>query len=133
MPPDTAPDKQVFEIRVQPAPRQSRSDAWKKRPSVMQYRAFCDHIRLLAKGIPHRFLAIVDLPMPASWSETRKRAMDGMPHQVKPDFDNLSKAIVDAICPRADAHIYDGRVIKRYARSPRLVIQRIHDNAHQAD
>lgn len=127
-PRDDAPDRQEFDLLIVPKPRQTAADRWRKRPSVLRYRAFADELRLRAKGLPLRFIALADLPMPLSWSAAKRQAMEGQPHQVRPDFDNLIKALTDALCPRDDAHLYDGRRIKRWARHPRLVIERCRDN-----
>lgn len=35
--------------------------------------------------------------MPPSWSEKKKLAMDGKPHQQTPDIDNLTKGYFDAL------------------------------------
>jgi Holliday junction resolvase RusA-like endonuclease len=37
------------------------------------------------------------LPMPKSWSDTKRAEMLGQPHQQKPDISNLLKALEDAV------------------------------------
>jgi Holliday junction resolvase RusA-like endonuclease len=97
--------RRVVRVPVVPMgkPRMTRSDKWKKRPAVVQYRAFADTLRLHAKkakfAIPDQGMRIEFLiPMPESWSEKKKQAMEGTPHQQKPDLDNLEKAVLDAMC-----------------------------------
>jgi Holliday junction resolvase RusA-like endonuclease len=90
-------------------PRMTRRDQWQKRPVVVTYRAWCDAIRLLGgrAGI-WTLLDHVDvtygLPMPPSWSAKRRAEMNGQPHRQKPDIDNLTKALFDALC-EDDSHI----------------------------
>jgi len=87
-------------------PRQTRRDKWldPPRPCVAEYRAFADKLRLACAAsritIPHAGLSLTfHIAMPASWSQRRKREMRGQPHQQKPDIDNLTKAVLDALVP----------------------------------
>ncbi|WP_372809350.1 RusA family crossover junction endodeoxyribonuclease [Litorivivens sp.] len=93
-------------------PRMTRSDKWKQRPAVMRYRSFKDEVRLHGLTVPESGAHIMFvLPMPKSWSKKRKAEMNGKPHQSKPDIDNLTKALFDAIF-EDDAHIWDHRSTK---------------------
>lgn len=83
------PDTQVVDILVLGKPRMTQRDRWQKRPAVLRYRAFCDELRLRKVRVPNRYGAICILPMPKSWSERTKEAMNGMPHLQKPDNDNI--------------------------------------------
>ncbi len=87
-----------IDITPVPKPRQTRADKWQKRPAVIRYRAFADELRYKAGKIDlnHHSLTF-GLPMPKSWSEKKKQAMDGQPHTQKPDLDNLLKAVGDAL------------------------------------
>jgi len=99
----------------------TQRDKWQKRPCVMQYRAFADQVReklalyrftLPAEGLSVRF----DLPMPASWSKRRRNEMRGKPHQQKPDWDNLAKALFDAAMPDDDSGVWQiAGIEKRWA------------------
>lgn len=92
-----------------PKPRMTRSDKWKKRPCVMKYRAFADELRYQAKlndyepgtSLSLRFV----IPMPKSWSKTKKKEMLGTPHKQRPDLDNLLKAFKDALL-KEDSHVH---------------------------
>jgi Holliday junction resolvase RusA-like endonuclease len=87
-------------IKITPVskPRQTRSDVWKERPAVMRYRAFADELRLkYSEDLPPSVSLVFHLPMPKSWSKKRREAMRYRPHQQKPDIDNLSKAVLDAL------------------------------------
>lgn len=66
------------------------------------------------------------IPMPDSWSEKKKRTMDGQRHTQKPDRDNLEKGVCDAlnkIVWKDDGQVCDGRTSKFWSRSGRLEIE----------
>ena len=117
----------VFEIVPIAKPRMTRRDKWLNpaRPCVAKYRAFCDELRLQVQGFvmpESNYHVIFVLPMPESWSLKKKEAMEGKPHQQVPDKDNLEKALLDALCPVSDAHIWDGRVSKVWGFEGRITI-----------
>lgn len=97
----------------------TQQDKWKKRPAVQRYRSFCDLVRLHrpkdfefpAAGAHVTFF----VPMPKSWTKTKKKQMESEPHQVRPDVDNYLKGLLDALCDE-DNYIYDVRVTKLYTR-----------------
>ncbi len=82
-------------------PRQTQSDKWKKRDSVVRYRNFADNLRfgcMQKKYVPSNPLSIeFRIAMPKSWSKKKKDKYRGQPHQQKPDLDNLIKAFKDAL------------------------------------
>jgi Holliday junction resolvase RusA-like endonuclease len=87
-------------VVIQPVskPRQTASDRWKQRPVVMRYRAFADELRLkYREELPNSLTIRFYLAMPKSWSKKKRAEMNGKPHQQKPDFDNLAKAVCDAL------------------------------------
>ncbi len=78
----------------------------------MRYRKFKDDVRAAGITLPScNYHIIFVLPMPASWSEKKKREMIMQAHQTRPDKDNLEKALLDAIFEE-DSHVWDGRVTK---------------------
>lgn len=93
------------------APRMTRSDKWKNRPSVVRYRAFCDAARYQRITITNGDHVLFLLPMPHSWSVKKKAAHAGAPHTQRPDIDNLAKALLDALFDE-DSHIHDIRLTK---------------------
>lgn len=95
-----------YQIVPCPAPRMTQSDRWKKRPCVQRYFAFRDQVRLHGVTIPDRVRIVFVLPMPASWSEKKKAEMDGKPHKVRPDGDNIFKSLSDSVFEN-DAHVWD--------------------------
>lgn len=61
------------------------------------------------------------MPMPKSWSAKKRELMDGMPHQQRPDVDNILKSLMDALC-EDDSYIYDVRATKRWGQTGRIVL-----------
>lgn len=80
------------------APRQTQRDRWKGRPVIIRYHAYRDELNLKLPGyqLGRELDIIFNLPMPASWSEKKKRSMAGRLHDQKPDLDNLIKGFTDA-------------------------------------
>lgn len=107
-------DITVYQIVPVPKPRMTQRDKWKKRPCVVRYRAFCDDVRLRGVTLPESGWHVTFyIPMPESWSDSKKGRMNGMPHQQIPDKDNLEKALLDAVFDD-DSVVWDGRVTKRW-------------------
>ena len=73
----------------------------RQRKAVTQYWAFKNS--LLAQATELKFElgnwidAVFVIPMPQSWSEKKKKQMNGMPCLQKPDADNLVKSVLDAL------------------------------------
>lgn len=110
-----------FEFKVKPIgkPRMTQRDRWLERDCTARYWAFKDAVVREAErmrfSVPASGYHITfRLPMPSSWSKKKRAAMDGKPHQKKPDKDNLEKAFLDALC-KDDSFIWDGRVSKFWA------------------
>src|ERR1700757_1114166 len=84
-----------------PKPRMVRSDKWKKRPVVLSYWAYKNELLLkcnVAKVEIGEILSVdFHLPMPVSWSKTKKQEMNGKPHEQTPDLDNLIKGLQDCL------------------------------------
>jgi Holliday junction resolvase RusA-like endonuclease len=81
-------------------PRMTQRDKWQRRPCVIRYREYCDKIRACAGTIPNDPLAVhikAYLPMSASWSNKKKSELLGKRQRQKPDWDNIGKAICDAL------------------------------------
>ena len=106
-----------FTIRLQPIgkPRMTQRDKWKQRPVVMRYRQWADAARLQAPTTlpsePLRFYIRAFFEMPKSWSKKLKAEQAGQPHRVKPDWDNIGKAVQD-IFWQNDQMVAEGRVCK---------------------
>jgi len=105
----------VYDIVPVPKPRMTQRDKWLRppRPCVAKYWALKDMVKLYKVDLPTsngsiRFV----LPMPASWSETKKNKMYWKPHKQRPDLSNLLKALEDAVF-QDDSHIWHYKQIEK--------------------
>lgn len=104
-------------------PRMTRADRWKQRAPVLRYRAFCDEARLHDIRVPPGGAHVTFvIPMPDSWSKKKRAAMAGTPHQQKPDVDNLTKSLLDALFDD-DSHIWDIRTSKVWGETGMIIIE----------
>lgn len=92
----------AFEVPGEPMgkPRMTRRDTWKKRPVVLRYREYCDRIRAAAGKVPENVYSVIVfayMPMSPSWSQKKKRLMLDQLMQQRPDWDNIAKAVCDAL------------------------------------
>lgn len=91
----------IFDINPRTAPRLVYSDKWSKRPEAVRYFGYKKALQTLAlaiKFVPQDRLSFeFHVEMPPSWSKKKRQAMNGKPHQQKPDIDNLTKAFMDAL------------------------------------
>ena len=102
----------IYPITPAPKPRMTQRDKWQKRPAVLRYRAFADECRARRVTIPEDgAFVLFTLPMPKSWSKRKRSEMDGQPHQQKPDWDKLAKALCDAVYGD-DSHLHTMAVRK---------------------
>jgi len=116
----------IAEITPNTKPRMTQSDKWKKRPCVMQYRAFCDDLRWQAQiqrfDLSGSFKICFYFEMPAKWSDRKKSQMLGKPHQLTPDLDNLLKAVNDVLLEQ-DKIIYKINACKIWGKTGKIVIE----------
>ena len=94
----------------------TQRDVWKKRPVVLRYHDYCDRIKEAAPNLVltadvYAVDVMAFIAMPKSWSQKKKAAHVGQMHRAKPDWDNIGKAICDALF-REDSGIADGRTRK---------------------
>src|SRR5574340_1228841 len=108
----------VFNITPIGKPRMVRSDRWSDRPAVLQYWAYKDELNLLAHKNRYTLGDTLDIifyiPMPRTWSKKKQEAMNGKPHQQKPDADNLVKAFMDCLSGD-DAGVWNIRIRKYWS------------------
>lgn len=119
----------TFKVDPMGKPRMTQSDKWKKRDVTDRYWELKDHLVKQASAVNFilpecNYHMIFYIGMAKSWPKKKKEEMNMMPHQQKPDKDNLEKAVLDSLC-KEDAHIWDGRVSKFWAYKPSLVIYKI--------
>ena len=103
-----------YEFGVTPMgkPRMTQRDKWLNPPRVpiTKYRLVKQGIE--AYALMHKFVlkdevnVIFVMPMPSSWSNKKRLTMNGKPHQIKPDIDNMLKAVFDVLCPQGDQMIH---------------------------
>jgi Holliday junction resolvase RusA-like endonuclease len=112
------------EIKIVPVGyvRRTRADAWKKRPAVLRYYAYLDELRLKLNNfeLGNAFEIEFGLPFPATYSKKKQTELLGQPHQVKPDLDNLVKAVCDGL--RGTGEDNDSRIFN-------IVAKKVWDNS----
>ena len=112
----------IYAIEPTPAPRQVRSDKWKKRPRVLRYRAFRDKVRELRVFLPELCKIVFWMPMPPSWPPSKRLRMVTTPHKAKPDLDNLVKELWDAV-HKEDSKVWRVEAEKRWTTDGRGFIE----------
>lgn len=115
----------VLNVEMMGKPRMTRSDVWKEREVVQRYWSLKDNLTEEARKanlhLPDEFIVRFYLPMPESWSNKKKVRMEGKPHQVKPDKDNLEKALLDCLKVQ-DQTVWHTDVYKYWSSKPRVEI-----------
>jgi Holliday junction resolvase RusA-like endonuclease len=126
----------LFDVIPIGAPRMTQSDKWKTNPnhvdpnkrqrkSVTQYFAFKQLLQLQANQMNFKLGNTLDavylIPMPNSWSEKKKERMNGLPCEVQPDTDNITKGIKDAL-RQNDSDIWYEKAEKRWAYNGSIII-----------
>ena len=87
-----------------------------------RYATYKEEIRLKRLPIPESGYHLVFLfKLSPSWSNKKKAEKLYTPHTQKPDRDNLEKAVLDSLFAD-DAHIWDGRTTKLWAKRPGLIL-----------
>lgn len=126
----------LFDIIPMGAPRMTQSDRWKTNPNhidprkrqrtcVTNYFHFKTILLLQAKEMGFTLGKTLDalylIPMPNSWSEKKKQRMNGLPCEVKPDTDNITKGIKDTFC-KNDSNVWYEKAEKRWAYKGSIII-----------
>jgi Holliday junction resolvase RusA-like endonuclease len=126
----------LFDIVPISAPRMTQSDRWRVNPEhpdinkrqrevVTKYFAYKNELIRQAKQLNFEINSVFEvvfiIPMPNSWSEKKKQKMNGLPCQVKPDTDNLTKAIKDTFCEN-DSYIWKESAEKRWGHLGSIII-----------
>ena len=94
-----------------PKPRITRQGRFD--PRHQKYYDWCNAIRILAKQqekegwyINWETVTITFfVEMPKSWSQKKKNKMNMTPHRQKPDLDNFTKSVQDALL-KEDSHVW---------------------------
>lgn len=77
------------------------------------------------RDVPLKQTVKAYLAIPNSWSEKKKRFMEGRPAMKKPDYDNLEKIISDSLNKLAffdDSQIVASSVTKEWAFIPHVTV-----------
>ena len=112
-------------------PRMVRSDKYKKRPVVLNYWAFKDRITRQAKAkgfkLGNAYKVTFIMPMPASLSEVKKKEYDGKPHMIRPDIDNMLKAVNDCMLAE-DSAVHYVVCRKKWGREGKIILENYPDS-----
>ena len=126
----------LFDVIPMGAVRMTQSDRWKVNPnhadpqkrqrkSVKAYFDFKNTLKLQANIMNFQLGEYLDavyfIPMPDSWSEKKKEKMNGLPCKVKPDLDNITKAIKDSL-KKNDSDIWWEKAEKRWAFKGSIIL-----------
>lgn len=113
----------VFNTKPVPKPRMTRSDKWRKRDCVMNYRSFCDEIRFQARDyeLPDEFRVVFGVPFSKTFPKSKRVELVGSPHQIRPDVDNYLKALMDAL-EKDDARVWHVDARKVWTSGPGFIL-----------
>jgi Holliday junction resolvase RusA-like endonuclease len=126
----------LFDVIPMGAPRLSQSDKWKTNPNhadpnkrqrkvVTNYFAYKNALTKQAELMNFQLRQVLDalylIPMPNSWSNKKKERMNGMPCEVKPDTDNITKGVKDTF-RKNDSDIWYEKAEKRWAFKGSIII-----------
>lgn len=108
-----------------------------RRPEVVAYRRWADDAwialnlelagpdldRQRPRHSPSRVEATAFFRIPLSWSARKRAEHAGLPHRLKPDVDNVGKALLDALFEK-DEVVHELSVTKRWddGQGPRLQV-----------
>ena len=87
------------------------SDPKKRRRAekIKDYFDWCTAVQWLAKEKKYEIGDVIavefHLPFPPSYNKKKREKLAGQPHLLKPDTDNMLKALVDALA-KSDSHIW---------------------------
>lgn len=111
-------------------PRMVRSDKYKKRPVVLNYWAFKDRIVLQAKrqgfklGKAYKVTFVMQMPQGILDSQALSERYDGTPHKVRPDLDNMLKALNDCLSEE-DSDIHYVVCNKIWGKEGKIIVENL--------
>ncbi len=101
--------------------RMSQRDKWAKRPVVVRYRAYHDQLREMGVTLEPGDEVHFHIQVPKSWSAKKANQHDCMPHQQKPDLDNLLGGLLDGVLDEDKTFWSFGPTSKRWTTKPSSV------------
>jgi len=107
-----------------PKPRETQRDRWAERPSVMRFRFQRDVIRKAMEQfnfVPSEELGLIFYMKMPKMSKVKTARMCGTAHKVRPDLDNMEKAIVDSLY-QEDSVLHRKYSTKTWSIEPRIEI-----------
>ena len=107
-----------------PKPRETQRDRWAERPSVMRFRFQRDVVRKAMEQfnfVPSEELGLVFYMKIPKVSKVKTARMCGTAHKVRPDLDNMEKAIVDSLY-QEDSVLHRKYSTKLWSIEPRIEI-----------
>lgn len=117
----------IFDVTPIGKPRMTRRDKWEPSDAAVRYFSYKSDLLKEAIETGFKIANIIDLvflmPMPDSWSQKKKREMNGKPHLQKPDTDNMIKAFCDALTDD-DSGIWDKHARKFWWDSGKILVIR---------
>lgn len=111
-------------------PRMTQRDKWAQRGCVTKYWRWCDDLRRAAQltdklqlATPHTLSICAYFQIPRSWTARQRVHLGGTYHTVTPDWDNVAKAVMDALIAN-DAVVSSGRTCKLWddGKGPRVEV-----------
>ena len=126
----------IFDVIPMGAVRMTQSDKWRNNPEheniikrqrkeVTRYYKLKDDIRSQAIQMNYEQLDTLEIiflvPMPTSWSEKKKFAMNKLPVKTRPNIDNYIKAFMDALL-KEDSNFWRVVSEKRYAFKGSIIV-----------
>lgn len=126
----------LFDVIPMGAVRMTKSDTWKTNPNhpdpkkrqrdcVRRYFGFKNQINAQANQMKYALKETLEIifliPMPATWSEKKKKSMNKMPVKTRPDIDNYLKAFMDSLTAE-DGFVWKINSEKRYAYKGSILV-----------
>lgn len=120
---------EYWQVEVEPVSyvrRTQHTKFWDKRSrKYYDFKRFMLFQAKMDKFCPSERLHICfQLAMPKSWSKKKRREMDFMPHQQKPDLDNLCKSVMDVFFEN-DSVVHEIHATKIWANKGMIAIKNL--------
>ena len=118
-----------IEIEIKPMPAPRLTYQGRHTDKAKKYYAYKDEILLLCKTAGfelseyHSITFYIPLPKSISKKEKQRR-LDIGKHQLRPDLDNLTKAVWDALLAE-DGHVHKLTAQKKWSEKGKIVIENL--------